>query len=74
MQSPVFATVELSVCLSVCLYVCPSVRPSVCHTLDLSQNDDDPERPIRILSCRKDASFRDHHKNLNEDRPILLAA
>jgi len=34
---------------------------------------DDLERPIP-LCCRKDASFWAHHKNLNEDRPILLAA
>jgi len=26
------------------------------------------------LSCRKDASFEAHHKNLNEYRPILSAA
>ena len=26
------------------------------------------------LHCRKDASFGAHHKNLNEDRPILSAA
>jgi len=34
---------------------------------------DDLERPIRILLL-KDALFGAHHKNLNEDRPILLAA
>jgi len=34
---------------------------------------DDLERTLRIV-LHKDASFRAHHENLDEDRPILSAA